>query len=126
MKLAATVVLSVLAFSVFAQQSKSLNQMRTEEALQKAIDTLNELDAKVTAMTNQRRIDCMKAVGYEPFCACVLNELPVAWNFSDYVAITTRGKEENGYTKMSAELRSAYDKVEPIRDKCVNAINVSP
>ncbi len=126
MKTAVIAALFALAFPATGQQSKSLEQIQREEALQKAIDTAKRVRADLITMNNQRRADCLKAVGYEPFCTCILNELPIAWSFYDYIAITTRSKEENGYINMDTELRFAYDKVVPIRDKCVSVIDTSP
>ena len=60
---------------------------------------------------------------YAPICGCVVEELPIAWSFSDYIAITTQTKEETGYAKLKPDMKAAYDKVGPIRDRCVAKIN---
>ncbi len=119
-------LLSLLASVATAQPSKSIEQLRKEEELRRAMATLDDASAKINAMLRTREVDCEMAVGYKPFCSCIMRELPVAWSFSDYIAITTKSKAENGYPKMNAELRAAYDKVGPIRDSCVRAINAKP
>lgn len=121
-------VLLVTAFSVaaLAEDTRSLEQLKQQEQLEKALDTINQLDAQMKSMTRQREADCAKAIGYAPFCSCIKEALPVAWSFAEYVAITTRTKGENGYEKLDAEYRAAYDKVAPSRDKCVRLINKKP
>ena len=107
-----------------AQPAKSLEQLQREEDFRRATEALGNLDAKLNVLVKQREADCEKAFGYRPFCGCLMNELPIAWSFSEFVAITTRSKEENGHLKMDKDLRGAYDKVAPIRDACVKAINL--
>jgi len=75
---------------------------------------------------HNREADCAKAVGYPPFCNCILKDLPVAWTFNNYVEITTKTKVQNGYSQLSADDKVAYDKVAPIRDACVKKINAKP
>ena len=116
-------LLVFMAFPVLAQTSKSLEQLRQEEVLRRAIDTIDEADAKLNMFIKKRESDCQRAVGYPPFCGCITKSLPIAWNFSDYVSITTQSKEENGYSKLQSDMRLAYDKVAPIRDACVRTIN---
>ena len=117
-------MLLVLASVAQAQPAKSLEQLQREENFRRATEALGNLDAKLNVMVKQREADCEKAVGYAPFCGCLMNDLPIAWSFSEYVAIATRSKEENGYAKMDKGLRAAYDKVAPIRDACVRTINL--
>lgn len=102
-----------------AQPYKSIEQLNKEETLKKGMATLEEFEAKLKKLTIKVESDCMKAFGYKPFCDCLTSNLPVAWSFNDYISITTRTKEENGYTKLDSEHRAAYDKVNPIRDECV-------
>jgi hypothetical protein len=113
------ILVAIAPASALAQPTKPLDQLRQEEALNRAIETIKEMDVKLDAMMRRRERDCERAIGYRPFCDCLLSELPIAWSFSEYVAIAAKTKEENGYFKMSAELKRAYDKVAPIRDRCV-------
>jgi hypothetical protein len=55
-----------------------------------------------------------------------MDALPIAWSFTDYISITTRTKEQNGYANLDGEYRSAYDKVAGIRDQCVAKLSVAP
>ena len=112
-----------LILSNAAQAEKTISQLQQEEKFQGAIDALDDLDKKLNVMIRVREANCQKAFGYKPFCECVMKELPVAWDFDAYIAITTKTKKENGYENMSKEYKDAYDKVEGIRNSCVNKVN---
>ena len=120
------VALLLISTGALAQGAKSLEQLRREDDLQRTMEALNKLDAQIGSMAKRREADCSMAVGYRPFCDCVMKDLPIAWGFADYVAITTRTKEQNGYSKMDKDSRSAYDLVAPVRDRCVKLINAKP
>jgi hypothetical protein len=94
-----------------------------DEKLRRATDVADDVQAKLEIFIRQREADCQKAIGHQPFCNCLMKGLPIAWSFSDYIAITTRSKEDNGYTKMKIETRLAYDKVGPIRNLCVKILH---
>ena len=112
--------------SALAQEGMTIQQIEQKEGREKVTELLSEANSLLTRMERQWKTDCAKAVGYELFCSCIIKDLPSAWSFSDYVAITTKTKEENQYNKLDEQLRKAYDKVIPIRDKCVSAINKKP
>mgnify|MGYP001594446949 CR=1 FL=1 len=128
MKKLILVVLMVvgLASIASAEEPKTLKRLQQEDQFQKVTDSFNKASTALDALVKSRQSDCIKAIGYTPFCDCILKDLPVAWEFADYIAITTRSKEQNGYDKLDAEYRAAYDKVSPIRDKCVQRINKKP
>lgn len=109
--------------SVSAQEDLTLQRIEREEANEKLIEVIGEAKTLLNRMGRQWKTDCAKAVGYEPFCSCISKDIPSAWNFSDYIAITTKSKKENNYDQMDKNHRIAYDKVSPIRDKCVRIIN---
>jgi hypothetical protein len=114
----------LLASSAFGQaDARSLEQLEQEEKLRRAIDVVDDVQAKLEIFIRQREADCQKAIGHQPFCNCLMKGLPIAWSFSDYIAITTRSKEDNGYSKMKIETRLAYDKVGPIRNLCVKILH---
>jgi len=115
-----------LPLVVFAQSTKPIEQLRREEDLRRAIEVIDEIDSRLNTLVKKREADCEMAIGYKPFCACILKELPVAWSFTDYIFITTRTKEENGYSKLDKEHKLAYEKVGGIRDMCVKTINAKP
>jgi hypothetical protein len=125
MKLLAIVYLVELLSisSALAQEGMTLQQIEQKEGREKVTELLDEARILLNRMDRQWKTDCAKAVGYEPFCNCISKDLPSAWSFSDYVAITTKSKEENQYNKLDAEHRKAYDMFFSVRDKCIRAIN---
>lgn len=116
------IILSFYTVHVFAQEKSHALEQQIEQT-QKAIDALDELGVQLNKVIHAREAECNKAIGYAPFCSCILKDLPVAWSFAQYVAITTKSKEENGYGKLSKEEKTAYDLVTRIRDRCVAKIN---
>jgi hypothetical protein len=122
-KMKKILVLCFFSLSANAQNPKPLEQIQKEEQYQKALDALNNLDSQLQILVRKREVDCQKAVGYQPFCGCILKDLPVAWTFNEYIAITTKSKAENGYENLDKDNKKAYDLVSPIRDKCVKEIN---
>lgn len=112
--------------SALAQEGMTLRQIEKKEGQEKVTELLDEAITLLNQMDRQWKTDCAKAVGYEPFCSCISKDLPSAWSFSDYVAITTKSKEENQYNNLDAQRRKAYDIVSSVRDKCVRAINKKP
>lgn len=107
----------------FAQEDMTLQRIKQEEANEKLIEVIGEAKTLLNRMERQWKTDCAKAVGYQPFCNCISKDIPSAWSFSDYIAITTKSKKENNYDQMDKDHRIAYDKVSHIRDKCVRIIN---
>ena len=104
-------------------QEKTLEQLEQEEILNQSINVIDQYEVKMDLFIKTRELNCTQAIGYKPFCDCIMKELPIAWSFNHYIAITTRSKEDNSYSKMNEELKMAYDAVPIIRDKCVHEIN---
>ena len=109
--------------SIASAQTWTLKDEQRLADIERAQAVMNNLDATLDALVKKRESDCRRAIGYAPFCSCVLTALPVAWSFPDYISITTRSKEENNYAKLDVEMKKAYDMVAPIRDACVAKIN---
>jgi hypothetical protein len=105
------------------QSLKELDKQEAElqkiQKLESAIKTLNDLDAGIDKQTKIRDLACMRAIGSMKYCGCIGKEMPWVFSFDDYVAITTKSKEINQYSKLDKETQAAYDKVRPIRDRCV-------
>ena len=118
-----TIALMLICMSGAVSAQMTLKDEQRLADIERAQAAINNLDATLTLMLKKREADCRKAIGYAPFCGCVMEELPVAWSFSDYIAITTQSKEESGYANLKPDMKAAYDKVGPIRDRCVAKIN---
>ena len=120
------VILALLLAGPLVARAQSLEQLEQLERLDKAVDAIDKMDAELDSMIRVRRVECLRAFGHESFCDCVMDALPIAWSFTDYIAITTRTKEQNSYANLDGEYRSAYDKVPGIRDQCVAKLSVAP
>lgn len=115
--------LLMISSPTWAQQTPpSIQQLKTLELLEDFTDKIDTLMDATDAMTRERRSECLQAFGHEQFCGCLTETLPVAWNFAQYVSITTGTKEENGYAGLDEELKGAYDMVAPAREHCVGAM----
>lgn len=127
-RLLVAAVFSALAGSAAAQDKSgaSLNDLKRIQRLDDAMRTLNKVDAALDDMIAKRKMACIRAFGSTSFCSCLSENLPVAFTFDEYVAITTKSKEENGYSRLGADIRKAYDLVPPVRDRCVGALLQAP
>ena len=122
-----SIIIFILIFSngLFAQE-QSLESLKQQEELENALDIIKKLEVEMDIATKNRALACTKAIGYEPFCSCIMKKLPVAWTFEQYIFITTKSKKENGYFKMPDDYKLAYDAVSKVRDECVTEINKKP
>ena len=109
------VVLSALAALLsWPAQAQTLAQIEQTEATQKAAAT-----TLAERMAVPSKLQCLKVFGDQTFCDCVQKDLPAPLTFAEYQVILTKSKSENQYGKMTKELQAAYDKVAPLREKCV-------
>jgi hypothetical protein len=124
----AVAVCSVLVGSASAQDKAgpSLNDLERIQRLDDAMRALDKVDTALNDMIAKRKMACIRAFGSTSFCSCLSENLPVAFTFDDYVAITTKSKDENGYSRLAADIRKAYDLVPPVRDRCVGALPQAP
>jgi hypothetical protein len=105
--------------------AQSLETVKEREKFDEVFELIDKAELALKSASRVRRSDCLKAVGDQSFCTCIDNKLAVAWSFADYVAITTRSKEENRYDQLDPKLQPAYDSVPAARDECV-ASRVAP
>lgn len=114
----------LLCATAIAQSAQSLATQR--ELLQSAEEKGRMAKEEQAAGAASLNAECMKVVGYEPYCGCLKKELAAGVNFSQYIAMTLRSKEENNYSKMPEKLRKTYDAVLEVRDKCVRLVSANP
>ena len=112
---------ALTALPAFAQTngSASLSDLEQAQKYDEALRALERVKSTLNDLVASRNMACMRAIGYAPFCSCLAKDMPVAFSFDEYVAITTKSKEQNGYANLPADTRKAYDIVPSIRDKCV-------
>jgi len=120
MKLILAMCFGLLCQSVLGQQKPpQLSDLEKLEQYQGAINAANKLEALVDEQSRSRTLACMKAFGHTAMCKCLSDNLPYSFTFSDYVAVITLSKEQNGYAKLAKDMQTAYNNVGPVRDKCV-------
>jgi hypothetical protein len=119
----AAVCASVLAVSAGAQ---SLDQLDKLDHYNKAMNAANQLESIVASRAEATKFSCLKAFGRPTFCNCLSQNLPIALSFADYIAIVTQSKEQNGYGRLTGEVKTAYDKVPAVREMCVKQDAPSP
>jgi len=101
------------------QKEPQLSDLEKLGQHQRTIDSSKKLRALVEEQSQQRNLACMKAFGHTGMCKCLTESLPFVFSFSDYIAITTQSKEQNSYAKLDKDMQRAYNRVGPVRDKCV-------
>src|SRR4051812_48999525 len=101
MKVFAVLLALIAVGGTDAQTLQQLEQAESRDLkiqrLQDSIKVLDDMDAMLDRQTRAFNLACMKAVGAKTFCGCLASNRPVAFSFADYVAITTRTREENKY-----------------------------
>jgi hypothetical protein len=119
-------VASFVLLTITPAISQSLKDIgRQEQEFQKAqkletaIKTLDAVDAQIDRQVKARELTCMKVVGSTKLCGCLGKALPWVFSFEDYVAITSKSKDVNNFSKLDKETQKAYEMVGPIRDRCV-------
>ena len=120
------VSLLLTADEVFAQTLSEVEHAekidRQADAIKQAQIALGNIENLVDAHNRIFRTTCIKATGAENLCGCLSANIPIAFDFFDYVAIVGRSREENQYAKMDKQTQKAYGLVGPARDKCVASV----
>lgn len=113
-----TIILSLvcIAPTIHAQSLEQLDQL---SHIDKALDLLDQLQARVDQQVHATKYSCLKVFGNDAFCGCISSNLPIVFSFADYVAIVTQTKENNGYASLNTDTKKAYDSVPAVREKCV-------
>lgn len=122
MRVYAAAVLLLIASIGLAGQTKpqtEIERLRQLQAIEEAKKALKEIEALENTITETKRLKCMMAVGSAPFCNCLTDETPFGASFDNYIAITTKSKEELGYASLDSEWKVVVDKTLIARDACV-------
>ena len=109
--------------SIQAEDSMSVEELEYQQQLNESMKIIDQIQMELEAKIDKRDLDCLKAFGHKKFCECIFDDMPVAWDFKQYIAITITPKEKLNYDKLDSEWKAAFDKVRPIRDKCVRQLN---
>ena len=89
------------------------------EKLERQITELQVLKLKKQTLPVKRE-QCMKAVGIEGYCSCVVEKLPANVDYRQFVHILLTPAAESGYDKMTDEQKKDVDTTLVAWAKCVD------
>ena len=120
-------LLAVTGVTAYAAEEKpaATEPVKQEEMLKKIqelerqIAELRELKLKKQSLP-VKLDQCMKAVGVEPYCECVVNKLPSSVDYKQFVLIMLSTGTELGYDKMSADQKKDVELATVAWAKCVS------
>ncbi len=97
-----------------------------QSVLLEKIKKLEQQIAELTALKMKKqsipakRDQCMKVVGIESYCNCVVEKLPVSVDYHQFVSLLLTPSKELGYDAMTAEQRKNIDLALIAWAKCVD------
>lgn len=122
------IVLGALVLLVFGMTSvgqaaedpkKQAELLEKIEKLERQINELRMLKQQKQTLP-VKRDQCMKVVGVESYCGCVVDKLPANVDYRQFVQILLTPAAELGYDKMSSEQKSDVDTALVAWAKCVD------
>ena len=117
-----TLVVLFTQVTLASAQSKpqtEIERLRQQQAIEEALESLNRLEVLTDSISKTKHLKCMMAVGSQPFCDCLRDQLPVGASFENYISITTQSKDELGYAKLDQEWKGVVDTTLKVRESCV-------
>lgn len=115
------VLLLVVASTGWAVEDpkKQAELLEKIEKLERQINELQVLKQQKQTLPVKRE-QCMKAVGVESYCGCVVEKLPANVDYRQFVHILLTPAAELGYDKMSADQKKDVDNALVAWAKCVD------
>ena len=130
MKNATLICLLAATYGLAFGQQPTLQELEKQEIAIEAMRqndqtsrNIAEISSLITKIGEDFQLACTKAFGLRSFCQCIGGGIPAIFTFADYVKITTGSKAVNNYVALDKETQRAYDKVAPVRDRCVAKLN---
>lgn len=115
----ASLVLGLSAAGLAAEDpGKQAELLEKIEKLERQIGELRALKLQKQALP-VKRDQCMKVVGVEGYCTCVVEKLPANVDYKQFVHILLTPADELGYDKMGAEQKKDVDDALVAWAKCV-------
>jgi len=119
-------LLVLVSMSVPASLGWAAEDPKKQAELLEKIEKLERQINELTALKLQRqalpvkREQCMKAVGVESYCTCVVEKLPARVDYKQFVHILLTPAAELGYDKMATEQKQDVDATLVAWAKCVD------
>jgi hypothetical protein len=115
----ASLVLGLSATGLAAEDpGKQAELLEKIEKLERQIGELRALKLQKQALP-VKRDQCMKVVGVEGYCTCVVEKLPANVDYKQFVHILLTPADELGYDKMGTEQKKDVDDALVAWAKCV-------
>ncbi len=122
--LTSLIILTVILFNIPAGAAELDPQKQAElmEKIKKLEQQISELTAlKLKKQTlPAKRDQCMKVVGVENYCNCVVEKLPASVDYRQFVSVLLTPAKELGYDTMTAEQKKDIDQALITWAKCVD------
>lgn len=122
--LLAAILMIASVFSFHAQAAeldpaKQQQMLQKIEELERQINELKSLKMKKETLP-VKKDQCMKVVGVETYCNCIVDSLPVMVDYRQFVQILLTPANEFGYDKMTSEQKRDVDKALVVWARCVD------
>lgn len=115
----ALLVFGVTSVSLAEEDPKKQAELLEKiEKLERQIGELRALKLQKQTLP-VKRDQCMKVVGVEGYCSCVVEKLPANVDYKQFVQILLTPAAELGYDKMSVEQKKDVDTALVAWAKCV-------
>ena len=122
MRIPIVLSLAIAAISQFPTQAAaqqgggaSINKVQEREIFDQTTRVYNDHKAPGTSAFKDQ---CTGVLGLPAYCGCLGKDMPAGVGFDNFVVVLTRTKEENGYDKLDATSKRAYDAIPALRDRC--------
>ncbi len=118
-------LLVTLFFASVPVQAAELDPKKQAELMEK-IKQLEQQIAELTALKLKKqslpvkREQCMKVVGVEGYCTCVVEKLPASVDYRQFVHVLLTPAKELGYESMPADQKKDVDQAMVAWAKCVD------
>ena len=119
MSFALLVVFAASNVSAADDPKKQAELLEKIQKLERQISELKALKLQKQALPVKRE-QCMKAVGVESYCSCVVEKLPANVDYQQFVHILLTPAAELGYDKMNAEQKKDISGALGAWAKCVD------
>lgn len=118
-------LMSCMVWNGAAQAADEMDPKKQAELMEK----IKKLEQQITELTAlklkkqsipAKREQCMKVVGVENYCTCVVEKLPASVDYRQFVQILLTPAKELGYDAMSTEQKKDIDLALVAWAKCVD------
>ena len=121
MRIIGIVLCTALAMSSFAADAQSagggasINKVQERQIFDETTRVYTDRNANASPAFEAQ---CVGVLGLEAYCGCLAKGMPAGVAFDNFVVVLTHTKQENGYDKLDATSKRAYDSIPALRDKC--------